>query len=106
MSDMNTEASWANTSKVFAIIGGVICIFGGLSLVGLKAQGANSMIESIANGMGYYFIGKGMYMIAMVMQFRTAIQKLFAKQARMTHELQIVDRLEFTPTRCSMWSEN
>ena len=79
MSDTNSEPTWANPSKVFAIIGGAVCIFGGLSLVGLKAAGANSMIESIANGMGYYFIGKGMYMIAMVMQFRTAIQKLFAK---------------------------
>jgi hypothetical protein len=82
MLNTTTEDSWANTSKVFAVIGGVICIFGGLSLVGLKAQGANSMIESIANGMGYYFIGKGMYMIAMVMQFRTAIQKLFAKTSK------------------------
>lgn len=79
MPDRTTEVAWANRSKVFAVIGGVICILGGLSLVGLKAQGANSMIESIANGMGYYFIGKGMYMIAMVIQFRTAIQKLFTK---------------------------
>jgi hypothetical protein len=79
MSDTSAEATWANPSKVFAIIGGVVCIFGGLSLVGLKAAGANSMIESIANGMGYYFIGKGIYMIAMVLQFRTAVQKLFNK---------------------------
>jgi uncharacterized membrane protein len=82
MLNTTTEDSWANTSKVFAVIGGVICIFGGLSLVGLKAQGANSMIESIANGMGYYFIGKGVYMISMVMQFRTAIQKLFQKTSK------------------------
>jgi hypothetical protein len=82
MSDTTTEDSWANTSKVFAVIGGGVCIFGGLTLVGLKAQGANSMIESIANGMGYYFIGKGMYMIAMVMQFRTAVQKLFQKTTK------------------------
>ncbi len=88
MSDTNSEATWANTSKVFAIIGGVVCIFGGLSLVGLKAAGANSMIESIANGMGYYFIGKGVYMIAIVLQFRTAVQKLFNKPLNDTKDAQ------------------
>ena len=88
MSDTNLEATWANPSKVFAIIGGVVCIFGGLSLVGLKAAGANSMIESIANGMGYYFIGKGIYMIAMVLQFRTAVQKLFDKPLNDTKDAQ------------------
>jgi hypothetical protein len=88
MSDTNLEATWANPSKVFAIIGGVVCIFGGLSLVGLKAAGANSMIESIANGMGYYFIGKGIYMIAIVLQFRTAVQKLFNKPLNDTKDAQ------------------
>ncbi len=88
MLNTTTEDSWANTSKVVAVIGGVICIFGGLSLVGLKAQGANSMIESIANGMGYYFIGKGIYMIAIVLQFRTAVQKLFNKPLNDTKDAQ------------------
>lgn len=81
MSDANSEASWATTSKIFAILGGVVCIFGGLSLAGLKAQGVNSMLESIANGMGYYFIGKGTYMIAMVFQLRTAIANLLDKKS-------------------------
>lgn len=88
MSDTNSKATWANPSKVFAIIGGVVCILGGLSLVGLKAAGANSMIESIANGMGYYFIGKGIFMIAMVLQFRTAVQKLFNKPLNETKDAQ------------------
>lgn len=79
MSDTKSEVSWAKTSKVFAIIGGLVCIFGGIGLIGLKAAGANSMIESIANGMGYYFVGKGVFMIAIVLQFRTALQRLFNK---------------------------
>lgn len=76
MSDKEMEVLWAKTPKIFSFIGGAICIFGGLGLVVLKAQGENSMIQSIANGMGYYFIGKGTYMIAMTIQFRIAVQKL------------------------------
>jgi ethanolamine utilization microcompartment shell protein EutL len=76
-SENNTNE--ANASKIFAIIGGVICIIGGISLAGLKAQGTNSMLESIANGMGFYFVGKGTYMIAMVFQLRSAIANLMKK---------------------------
>jgi hypothetical protein len=51
-----------------------------MSLAGLKSQGANSMLESIANGMGYYFIGKGTFMIAMVFQLRAAMLRLLEKK--------------------------
>jgi len=76
-----TDTNWATPSKIFAIIGGVVCIVGGISLAGLKAQGSNSMLESIANGMGFYFVGKGTYMIAMVFQLRTAVANLMKKSS-------------------------
>ncbi len=63
----------------FCIASGVIAIFGGLSLVGLKAAGANSMIESIANGMGWYFIGKGLFMMATPFEIRGAVSRLLEK---------------------------
>jgi hypothetical protein len=71
--------SWGGVSRWFTIIGGIIAIFGGLSLVGLKAAGANSMIESIANGMGWYFIGKGLFMMATPFQVRGAIDRLLSR---------------------------
>ena len=77
----STEMNWATPSKIFAIIAGIICIIGGISLAGLKAQGSNSMLQSIANGMGFYFVGKGTYMIAMVFQFRTAVANLMKKSS-------------------------
>lgn len=83
MSIENTAAasteSWGVTSRWFSIIGGIIAIFGGLSLVGLKAAGENSMIESIANGMGWYFIGKGLFMMATPFQVRGAIDRLLSR---------------------------
>ena len=51
-----------------------MAIFGGIALAGLKARGDDSMIEAIANGMGYYFIGKGIFMIAITLNFREALQ--------------------------------
>lgn len=83
MSIENTAAasteSWGGASRWFSIIGGIIAIFGGLSLVGLKAAGANSMIESIANGMGWYFIGKGLFMMSTPFQVRGAIDRLLSR---------------------------
>ena len=67
-------SDWGKVSRGFCIFGGVIAIFGGLSLAGLKSQGDNNMLEAIANGMGYYFIGKGIFMIAVSLNFREALQ--------------------------------
>jgi hypothetical protein len=71
--------SWGSASRWFAIIGGVVAIFGGISLVGLKAAGANSMMESIANGIGWYCIGKGIFMMSTPFQLRGAIDRLLSK---------------------------
>lgn len=79
LSKMDLEEKFT-TPRLWAFIGGAACIFGGLSLAFLKAQGENSMIESIANGMGYYFIGKGTYMIAMVVELRATVQRFFNQQ--------------------------
>jgi hypothetical protein len=79
MTDEATQTNSAMISKAFAVLGGLICIVGGIGLAGLKAQGANSLLESIANGMGYYFIGKGLYMISMVFQLKAAVENLIAK---------------------------
>lgn len=71
-----TVASWGKVSRGFCIAGGVFALMGGLQLAGLKARGDNSLLEAIANGMGYYFIGKGMFMIAIAVNLREAIAAL------------------------------
>ena len=71
--------SWGGASLVFCIVGGIVAIGGGLNLVGLKAAGENSMIEAIAHGIGWYCIGKGLFMIASPFQLRGAVVTLFGK---------------------------
>ncbi len=51
-------------SKIFIYIAGAISIIAGLYMAGIRAAGTNSIVESIANGMGFYFIAKGIFMIA------------------------------------------
>jgi hypothetical protein len=51
-------------SKFFCILSGIIAIFAGVSLASVNAVSQNSLVSAIANGMGWYFISKGMYMIA------------------------------------------
>lgn len=79
MSEQSASVGGGMTSNIFAIIGGVVCIFGGIMLAGLEARGNDSMIEAIANGMGIYFIGKGIYMISMVSQLRGLFRGLMPK---------------------------
>ena len=51
-----------------SIIGGVICIIGGIWLFSIKAQAAQNIFEAIANGTGIYCIGKGIYVISQGVQ--------------------------------------
>jgi len=44
-------------------LGGAVCIVGGLYLVSIKAVENNIMVM-LANGIGVYCIGKGLYAIA------------------------------------------
>ena len=65
---------WGRVSRIFCILGGIFAIMGGAGLAGLRAASDNSMLQSIANGMGLYMIGKGMFMIAITMNFKAAVQ--------------------------------
>jgi hypothetical protein len=71
--------SWGSSSRAICIISGGIAISGGVNLVMIKAAGENSILEAIAHGMGLYFIGKGIFMIAIPFQVRGAVARLFSK---------------------------
>jgi hypothetical protein len=62
------EVSTGGLSRFFCVVAGIVAIGGGISLVALKAAGENSMIEAIAHGMGWYFIAKGLFMMAIPFQ--------------------------------------
>jgi hypothetical protein len=68
--------AWGAPSRVLGIIGGCVAIFGGVTLLGLKAAGQNSLIEAIAHGIGIYCIGKGLFMISAIVNFKTAVEFL------------------------------
>jgi hypothetical protein len=50
------------------IIGGIVCICGGIYLASIKAAAVNSIIESLANGIGWYCMGKGICLISQAIQ--------------------------------------
>ena len=65
--------NFSGASRFFCVIGGIAAIFGGISLAFLKAAGENSLPEAIANGIGWYCIGKGIFMIASPFQLKGAV---------------------------------
>lgn len=70
------STSWGSVSRGFCLFGGVLAFLGGMQLAGLKAEGANSLLEAIANGLGLYCMGKGVFMIAISLNLRAAIAAL------------------------------
>lgn len=75
-----SPGGFGGASLLFCILGGILCIFGGFSLIGLKAASENSMIQSIANGIGWYCLGKGIFMIAAPLHARGAFFKLIGQK--------------------------
>jgi len=59
-----------------AIVSGVISVLAGLFLAGAKSRGADSMVEILANGIGWYFMARGIYMISTAMQAKKLFELL------------------------------
>ena len=70
---------FGGASRFFCIIGGVIAIYGGISLAGLRAASENNLFAAIANGIGWYCIGKGVFMIAIAFQAKGAVLRLLRR---------------------------
>ena|ERR1043166_8572720 len=69
-------ASWGGGSTFFCVVAGGIAVFGGFTLLNLKAAAENSLVEAIAHGIGIYCIGKGLFMIASALNFRAGIGQM------------------------------
>lgn len=72
-SSANVSQAWGQLSRLAGVIGGGVAIFGGVTLVGLKAASENSLIEAVAHGLGIYCIGKGLFMIAAIGNLQAAV---------------------------------
>lgn len=70
------QQSFAVASLIFCILGGIVSIGAGIYLAGLSSVNSNSMFEAIANGIGWYCIGKGLFMMASPFQLRGAAYSL------------------------------
>jgi hypothetical protein len=71
--------SWGTGARFFCGLGGLVSVGAGISLVVIEAAGQNSLLEAIAHGMGWYFIGKGLFMTAVAFQVKSAVNHLFSK---------------------------
>ena len=71
------QQSFAVTSLVFCVIGGIASVGAGIYLANLTAASSNNMLQAIANGVGWYCIGKGIFMMASPFQLRGAAYHFF-----------------------------
>jgi vacuolar-type H+-ATPase subunit I/STV1 len=63
-----------------AIVSGVISVLAGLFLAATKSRGADNIMEIMANGIGWYFIARGIYMISTSMQANKLFELLEASK--------------------------
>ena len=53
-----------------SIIGGIICIIGGLCIFLIQAAGSENLVIPISRGIGIYCLGKGLYIIFQGVELR------------------------------------
>lgn len=61
-------------AKHFSIFAGIISVCAGIHLASLQSVASNSLISSIANGIGWYFMAKGIYMISSLYQTNVKVE--------------------------------
>ena len=71
---------WGFATRLFCVAGGLFALFGGLNLLFLKAAGENSLMEAIAHGIGWYFVGKGIFMMTVPFHLQSAIHWLVKRR--------------------------
>lgn len=59
-----------------AIVSGVISVLAGLFLAAVKSRGTDSIVEILANGIGWYFVARGIYMISTALQANKLLELL------------------------------
>lgn len=89
-------------SQIFNIISGVIAIFAGIYMASAKSVGANSLIESLINGIGWYCISRGMFMISSTASLSNMMSYLFEKQEAESKECNVCfSKVNKLATKCS-----
>ena len=68
--------AWGSGSRVVGILGGLVAVIAGIVLLRLKAAGENSLIEAMAHGFGVYCLGKGLFMVAIMLNAQEAVRYL------------------------------
>ncbi len=63
---------------IASIFSGIICMIGGLLLLTIREAGSQNLLGVIANGIGIYCIGKGLYVIFQGMELNE-IKKIVRK---------------------------
>lgn len=51
-------------ARALGVIGGGLCLLAGAYLLNTQAVADDSYLETIAHGMGLYFLGKGVFILA------------------------------------------
>lgn len=62
---LGTKGSTVFKADSIGTLAGIVAILAGIYLLTSQAAGPNSYLELLAHGIGAYFVGKGLWMIAM-----------------------------------------
>lgn len=68
--------TFAGASLVFSVLGGLACVVAGIYLASVDAVDSSSLGQVLANGIGWYCIGRGLFMMATPFQLRGAVNHL------------------------------
>ena len=64
-------------SKTFSTIAGVIAIITGLYLATIQAAGRDSLLQVLINGIGWYCVAQGIFMMSSTANIRSTWRQFF-----------------------------
>lgn len=65
---MTPSEGMGKFADVLGFIGGLLCVVAGLYLFSSQTADSNSYLQTIAHGIGLYFMGKGLYVVQAVIR--------------------------------------
>jgi uncharacterized membrane protein len=78
---MKPSESIGQIADILGVIGGIICLAAGFYLLSSHTQDSNSYLQTIAHGIGIYFLGKGLYVIQSVVRSSAQVWFLARRSA-------------------------
>lgn len=70
--------AWGGVSKVICVLSGIAALLNGIYLMTVQAVGPNSLVETVAHGVGILSISAGLFMVGLSVFISNGVNVLWS----------------------------